>query len=509
MARTTTGPSSTGDRRRRVQSWLFGIAFIGLAAGTAVGVLLARRDSQRIHDLAPTIETEVSLPWFIGVGGGLAMVAMLLLVTVTHRHQRQMRQANQLLTQSEQRSRAVRDVAGQLARSLSAEEVVRALLDHLPAAVGAQSVVVAATTDDGPLTILGPGSVSSDGPLVPAPGSVVDGALARRDVAWLPSPLMWRGDTAADRLAAGGWAMALLPLTADDDVGLLAVVYPTVHTFDEDERALLATVGVLAARALARGRRYDHEHVAALAFQRAALPDELPVVAGLTIAARYRPGAVRASVGGDWYDVLVLDEQRVALVVGDVVGHGMEAAAAMGRLRTAFQTIAPLRPDPAAMVQAISQQAPSIADAMCTTVVCAILDRHTGTMRWCRAGHLPPVVLHAGVAMVVEGAGGPPLGMSRERPPVHEVVLAQDDLVVLYTDGMIERRGEAIYASLERLRVVAGELSDLEPEDFSDALVEAMVPAEEQVDDVAVLVVRFDGYPSVEPVGLSWPGAGS
>ena len=297
--------------------------------------------------------------------------------------------------------------------------MVAALLDHLPAAVGAKAAAVAIVTDAGPIELLQREPVHDATHLDPAPGSVIASVLADGEPAWLPSPLGWRDDAAADQLAAGGWAMAVLPLDADDVRGLLAVSYARVHTFVEEERALLATVGVLAARAFARGRRYDAEHRASVAFQRTALPTALPVVDGLTVAARYRAGSVRAAVGGDWYDVVDLGDDRVALLVGDVVGHGMEAAVAMGRLRTGFRMIAALQREPGAMVQAVSQQVEAIPNAMCSTVVCAVVHVPSGTIDWCRAGHLPPMLVHRDKAELLDEIGVPPLGVAPEmRAPV-------------------------------------------------------------------------------------------
>ena len=122
-----------------------------------------------------------------------------------------------------------------------------------------------------------------------------------------------------------------------------------------------------------------------------------------------------------------------------------------------------------------------------------MVDLETGTMTWCRAGHPPPVVVSAGTHHLLDDPGRPPLGfVSEEAPRVHERRLGPGDLLVLYTDGVVERRGEAIDEGFRRLGVVAESLSDLDPAEFSDALVEALVPGE-QADDLAVLVVRFDG----------------
>jgi serine phosphatase RsbU (regulator of sigma subunit) len=411
------------------------------------------------------------------------------------RHQRQLAVVNARLVEGEQRNLAVQAVAGRLARALSSDDVVAALVEELPLAVGARSVLVATVQPTGELRVLGEPDDLDGATALEADrwAGVVAAALADGQPAWLQSPLVWRGDDGADWLARGGWALAVLPLSGEGVRGVLGVAYPRVHIFAEEEQALLDTVSVLAARALARGRRYDAEHDAAVAFQRAALPGELPQVSGLTIAARYRPAAHEATVGGDWYDVVVIDDHRVLVVVGDVVGHGMEAAAAMGRLRTAFQAIAPLRPDPGAMVQAVSHQVGTIPSARCTTVVCVVIDLAERAITWCRAGHPPPLLLGAAGVEVLDEKGMPPLGVTPDAEPVvQRRTLAAGDALVLYTDGVIERRGEPLDEGLRRIEVVAQELSDLAPEDFSDALVEALVPLDEQADDVVVLVVRLD-----------------
>ena len=461
------------------------------------------------------LEPDLTVAWLVAAGGIAALAAFAALAISSGRHQKRLRVANDLLRKSDDRTRAVQEVAGRLARALTAGEIVTALVDHLPTAVGAQSAVIVARDEVGRLEVLGPGEPDDDAdeaaraelrgahrtPLPPhGDGTThVESAMALGQPVWLRSPLDWRGDAVTDALAAGGSALALLPLSGDDVKGVIAVSYPRVRIFRDDEQDLLQTVGLLAGRALARGRRYDAEHTAAVAFQRAALPDELPVVDGLSIVGRYRPATRQATVGGDWYDVVVLGDRRVVLVVGDVVGHGMVAAAAMGRIRSAFQAIARLSAGPGAMVAALSSQIDTIPDSFCTTMVCVEVDVVAGTMTWCRAGHPPPLVLSAGTATLLDEPGLPPLGVAPDEPArVHTRVLGPGDRVVLYTDGVVERREESIDEGLRRLGVVAETLDDLEPDEFSDALVEALVPGE-QADDIAILVVRIDGVAPPTP----------
>jgi serine phosphatase RsbU (regulator of sigma subunit) len=485
-----TVPSDHHPRRRRAQTWAFTAAFLVLLAANSYAAWLAHESA--IDSAAPGEDPDYTVSWVIAIGGGLAIVGLFVLLVVTLSYQRRLRMATDELAESEARGEALQAVTGRLARALTSEDVVAALLDHLPASVGAKSAAVAITSDTGPVVLLTHDRGGEE--LLVEPGPVIAAVLSDGQAAWLPSPLGWRNDAAGDQLAAGGWALAVLPLQADDVRGLLAVSYARVHTFVDEERALLETIGVMATSAFARGRRYDAEHRASAALQRTALPAGLPDIPQLTIAARYRAGAARASVGGDWYDVIDLHEDRVALLVGDVVGHGMDAAVAMGRLRTGFRIVAPMRPEPSAMVRAVSEQVEAIPNAMCSTVICAIVHLPTGVMDWCRAGHLPPLLVRDGAAQLLDEAGVPPLGVAPElRPPVHRLVLAPGDVVLLYTDGVIERRHETIDDGFERLRLVAEDLSDLAPEELSDALLEALVPVEEQTDDVAILVVRFDG----------------
>ena len=447
--------------------------------------------------VGPPGDPDLTRAWLVVALGVLATAALVALVVSTVGHQRELARTNALLTRAEERNRAVQEVAGRLARALSGADIVTALVAHLPAAVEAHSAVIATLDDTGKLELLGlddGGEVRSERFLaIGSTDSIIQNVLSGLQPAWLSSPFEWRGDASTGALAGEGSALAVLPLAAEGVAGVLAVSYPRIRIFADDEKDLLLTISLLAGRALARGRQYDTEHESALAFQRSALPDDLPAVAGLTVAARYRPAQQRATVGGDWYDVLVLDEHRVVLVVGDVVGHGMVAAAAMGRLRTAFQAIARLSNDPGAMLSALSHQVESIPDSFCTTVVCVVVDLRTGMMSWCRAGHPPPLVLAGGRSLLLDERGLPPLGVVPDAsPPVHSRQLGTGDVVLLYTDGVIERREESIDDGLRRLGIVAEDLADLEPEELGDALLAAMI-TDIQTDDLAVLVVRFDG----------------
>jgi serine phosphatase RsbU (regulator of sigma subunit) len=181
------------------------------------------------------------------------------------------------------------------------------------------------------------------------------------------------------------------------------------------------------------------------------------------------------------------------VVVGDVVGHGVTAAAAMGHLRSAVRVLASALPDPVDLLPALTAEVASLPDALGATMVYGVVDPVSGTFRHVLAGHLPPLVLRAGGgAELLATPPWPPLGIAPDGDPDVAVAhLGPGDTVLLCTDGVVERRGESLDVGLERLRTAAAELADLDPEDLCDALLARAVPAEDQADDVAMLALRL------------------
>ena len=190
--------------------------------------------------------------------------------------------------------------------------------------------------------------------------------------------------------------------------------------------------------------------------QRSMLTTDLPSIDGIELAARYLPGARQTEVGGDWYDVIPLPDERVGLVIGDVVGRGIEAAATMSQLRTALRAYAVEGLEPAAVVGKLHHLVDHLRVGMSTTLVYLDLDPFTGDVRYVSAGHLP--VLHVpagGEPRYLGGARSTPLGtapVGGEIPQEH-FVLAAGDSILLYTDGLVERRDDSIDNRLEQLRV--------------------------------------------------------
>ncbi len=257
------------------------------------------------------------------------------------------------------------------------------------------------------------------------------------------------------------------------------------------QRAVIETVSGQGALALARARMQQAEHEVAVTLQRVLLPAASPRLERLAVATRYLPAGRGAQAGGDWYDVIPLDRARVAIVVGDVVGHGPNAAGVMGQLRSALAAYLLDDHGPAEALERLDRFARRVDGAAASTVACGVLDRGTGEMCWARAGHVPALVVDADGTRFLDSGSGTVLGV-RGRPPFTEerTVLTPGASVVLYTDGLVERRGEDIDAGLDRLERAAERLRHLAPEQFATALLDRCLgggPA----DDVAVVVIRL------------------
>ena len=235
---------------------------------------------------------------------------------------------------------------------------------------------------------------------------------------------------------------------------------------------------------------YQREHKIAETLQRSLLPERLPQIEGLQLAARYLPGARGAAIGGDWYDVLERPDGRVALVVGDVVGHGLRAAATMGQLRNAFRAYGLVESSPAEVVARINRLVMSgVEDAM-ATVVYLVLDRETGEVSYSVAGHPPPLVLTPDGPHFLEGGRSVPIGASD--PAVFReasAVLPPGSSLLLYTDGLVERRDVGLEERLGQLAEVAGAAGD-DLDALCNRVIELVLGDGDPGDDVALLAVR-------------------
>lgn len=238
------------------------------------------------------------------------------------------------------------------------------------------------------------------------------------------------------------------------------------------------------------------------ALQRALLPRVLPVVPGLTIEARYVPGGNGLRLGGDWYDAFTLPNGRVLLAIGDVVGRGPLATAAMSRLRTMLEVYALEGSSPRAVLERLNQCAEMAGHDDVATVAVLTIDPPSGRVEIATAGHPPLAIRDAdGTVTFVSGPSGPPIGATpRARFTQHEIVLAAGSTLVCYTDGLIARRGEGLDAGLARL----AELLTDGPDNLQTLADHLLGPDDGTADDdVALVIVRTDR--EVQPLQLRLP----
>ena len=237
-------------------------------------------------------------------------------------------------------------------------------------------------------------------------------------------------------------------------------------------------------------RKAEREHRIAETLQRGLLPDRLPEVPGIGLAARYVPAGAEMAVGGDWYDVVELPSGRIGLAIGDVAGHGPRAASTMGQLRMALRAYALEEPSPAEVVRRLDRLVSRLLMSEIVTLVYLVLDLDSGMVQFANAGHPPPLVVRAGdqISFLEDGLG-PPLGCDDPGLPAEaRFRLVPGSTLLLFTDGLVERRGTSIDEGLQRLATVAMDCGQ-DIEAFCDQLLCSMVE-DDTADDVALLVIR-------------------
>jgi PAS domain S-box-containing protein len=300
-----------------------------------------------------------------------------------------------------------------------------------------------------------------------------------------------RDDESATLLARAGTHSYLgVPLTARGKViGTLSLIRArSPAPFDEDDRLLASELAARAAISIDNARLYRNEQRTALALQRSLLPRRPPHRPGLEIAYRYQPAGATHEVGGDWFDVLPLAGGETALVVGDVMGSGITAAATMGQLRTATRTLTGLDLAPADVLRHLDNAIEGLDQAFATCLY-ARYDPQAARCRISVAGHLPPVLVRPdGTAELVEVPTGAPLGVGGVPFGTAEVDLVPGSRLVLYTDGLVETRNDPIDERLEALvRMLSGPRWSLER--TCDRLLHSLRSPEGH-DDVALLVAE-------------------
>jgi serine phosphatase RsbU (regulator of sigma subunit) len=287
-------------------------------------------------------------------------------------------------------------------------------------------------------------------------------------------------------------------------IGGLFLGHPEPGRFAHEDEVLVQEIAGYASIAVANAREHRAEKEIAQTLQQALLPP-VGFHEGVEVAVRYRPAAKRARVGGDWYDVLTLDDGRLALTVGDVAGHSVTAAARMGTVRNALSVHVLREIDPGRSLLALDEHLTVTGQPGFVTVVQAIFDPADASMELARAGHLPPLVVPAeGEPYFVDGDPSPPIGVGllRQAPTTVRVPLDLLDTIVFYTDGLVERRRTPTDVMMARLREFAGTVDRSSAERLCDEVLARFVEQGGGDDDVAMLAIRpLVHVPSVGAVG--------
>jgi serine phosphatase RsbU (regulator of sigma subunit) len=324
---------------------------------------------------------------------------------------------------------------------------------------------------------------------------------ARIATSWLRRPV-------AQLLA--NTSLLLLPLAARDvTLGFVVCTRKdSYRAFDAYDTEIGMEFASRAAIFIDNARRYSRERATAVTLQRSLLPTGLSKPSSVEVRHRYLPGSKLIEVGGDWYESIALPGARVALVVGDVAGHGVRAAVTMGRLRTAIHTLAMLELSPAETLQQLNELMGDLGvrEPHFATCVYAVYDAVTGMLEVASAGHLPPLLVGPdGTNEFLSLTPAPPLGIGSGSVQSKFVPVTDGSLLVLYTDGLVENRTRDIDVGLRLLSEIFGPGAAARPlEDLCRATL-AGVYSDEQRDDIALLMARLSRIPADNHVSWTLP----
>ncbi|MFE2938353.1 SpoIIE family protein phosphatase [Streptomyces sp. NPDC059255] len=293
-------------------------------------------------------------------------------------------------------------------------------------------------------------------------------------------------------------SMLLVPLKARDVVlGFMVLMRrPEREPFDAMDRTTGAELAARAGLVLDNARMYTYQENVAETLQDSMLPQVPPRMAGCDIATRYLPGTRLGRIGGDWFDAVKLPGSRTALVVGDVMGHGLNSAAMMGQLRTAVQTMATMEMPPAQLLRNLDDLAQRLGEQYLATCLYAVYDPIRSEVQIANAGHIPPVLVRAedGSGDVLDVPTGAPIGVGGVAFETATVRIRPGDRLVLCTDGLVEVRGADIGDGLAALCATAAHPA-ASMDDACDTIIRALNTRDGRKDDVALLMARLNGIP--------------
>lgn len=389
-----------------------------------------------------------------------------------------------------------------LSQAITVQDVTRVMTQLARPSLGAENLVLG-LEEAGRLTIVGETAVAPALSHLREPAHAVMALAALQEQALFIEDLSRHRGLGFAELAASGdvpprsWVVLSLGST-DRITGACLIAFAGPRTFDAGERTFYTAVAVILTQSLERARLFDTEHQRATDLQKAMLPRHLPALDSLKVHSRYLPGTQGMHIGGDWYDVLPLRDGTAALVIGDVQGHDAHASAVMGQLRVALRACAEAGLPPGALLGQVNRVLCDLDTDRFATCTYLVLDPKGGTLHGARAGHLHPLRIRRGEVSEIVLAGGPPLGVDPAAEfPSNVTGMDADEALVLFTDGLVERRDADIDACVSDM------IDDIhrwrrpgEPGTDLGELVDFLArrDAPERIDDVALLAVqRVDG----------------
>ena len=393
-------------------------------------------------------------------------------------------------------------VTALLGSAMTLDEVARIVVHEGVAAVGAAAGALVLARDDGTLETVGAVGYSDEVLDLYRRFAPTDEVVAARVYRegrplWIESLEQMEASYPAHELELDPHleSEAFVPLRlAGGTTGVLMISFEGPRSLGAAERELLLTLGRQCAQAVANARLFERDHRIAEQLQRALLPHSLDVPHRGCVAVRYLSGSAEADVGGDWYDLALRPDGRLGGSVGDVAGKGVLAASRMGQLRTAQRAHSVDGLSPASVVSRINGLVEAT-DSFFATMVAFDLDQESGELRHCSAGHLPPVLLTAdGRCEFLAGGESLPLGVGTEtRYEEARTILEPHDIVLFYTDGLVERRGLGIGDALDALCEAVARFHGCDPEELLAGVLADLIGDRALQDDVALLALQRTG----------------
>jgi PAS domain S-box-containing protein len=331
----------------------------------------------------------------------------------------------------------------------------------------------------------------------PAVALLQDKPLLARNPAEITGPAIYAPSRAEPILARGVHTFMVVPLIARGVTLGVTVFCRAEHPepYGEADVRLVSDLASRAAVHIDNARLYTREHDAAVTLQRSLLPRDIPPAPGLQIAYRYQPASRTAQAGGDWLDVIPLEAGQVGLVVGDVTGHGVHAAALMGQLRTTTAALGRLGCPPEEIMAQLSGVVAAHGDESGATCLYAQYDRASRRCLLTSAGHLPPALRRpGGTVEFLDLPGGMMLGAGQGRYPAADIELPPSSVLALYTDGLVEQPGQDIGTCMSRLAQALAAGPARSPDQLCDSVLASLAPGPR--DDIALLLARTTAEPA-------------